>query len=111
MRTKNIFISILLVLLLTLYTFSFVKPYANIKLKENDLKMVDVKIYVMTHKKYNLLDNDLYTPLFVGAEGKEETFGYLRDDVGDNISSKNSNYSEITGLYWIWKIQQQISWD
>lgn len=34
--------------------------------------MVDVKIYVMTHKKYNLLDNDLYTPLFVGAEGKEE---------------------------------------
>jgi hypothetical protein len=33
----------------------------------------------------------------------EETFGYLRDDVGDNISSKNDTYSEITGLYWIWK--------
>ena len=65
--------------------------------------MVDVKIYVMTHKKYNLLDNDLYTPLFVGAEGKEETFGYLRDDVGDNISSKNDAYSENKGLYWIWK--------
>ena len=65
--------------------------------------MVDVKIYVMTHKKYNLLDNDLYTPLFVGAEGKEETFGYLRDDVGDNISSKNDAYSENKGLYWMWK--------
>ena len=65
--------------------------------------MVDVKIYLMTHKEYNLLDNGLYTPLFLGAEGKEETFDYLRDDVGDNISSKNSIYSEITGLYWIWK--------
>ncbi len=60
--------------------------------------MVDVKIYLMTHKEYNLLDNGLYTPLFLGAEGKEETFDYLRDDVGDNISSKNSIYSEITGL-------------
>ena len=65
--------------------------------------MVDVKIYVMTHKEYNLLDNNLYTPLFVGAEGKEETFGYLRDDVGVNISSKNNAYSENTGLYWVWK--------
>ncbi len=36
--------------------------------------MVDVKIYLMTHKEYNLLDNGLYTPLFLGAEGKEETF-------------------------------------
>ena len=33
----------------------------------------------------------------------EETFGYLRDDVGDNISSKNDAYSENKGLYWIWK--------
>lgn len=61
------------------------------------------KIYVVTHKKYdNIAENDVYTPLFVGAKDKE-SYGYLRDDTGDNISEKNQYYSELTGLYWIWK--------
>lgn len=63
----------------------------------------ETKIYVTTHKKYdNIVENDVYTPLFVGAKGKE-SYGYLRDDSGDNISEKNQYYSELTGLYWIWK--------
>ena len=38
----------------------------------------------------------------------EETFGYLRDDVGDNISSKNDTYSEKLQVYTgFGKIQQQ----
>ncbi|MBQ6138742.1 MAG: DUF4422 domain-containing protein [Methanobrevibacter sp.] len=61
------------------------------------------KIYVVTHKKYdNIAENDVYTPLFVGAKDKE-SYGYLRDDTGDNISEKNQYYSELTGLYWMWK--------
>lgn len=62
----------------------------------------DLVIYVITHKKYNLLNNGIYTPLFVGANGKK-TFNYLRDDMGDNISEKNPYYNELTGLYWMWK--------
>ena len=27
----------------------------------------------------------------------------MQDNVGNNISYKNSNYCELTGLYWIWK--------
>ena len=44
----------------------------------------------------------MYLPIQVGAEGKE-LLGYTADNIGDNISSKNSNYCELTGLYWAWK--------
>ena len=74
------------------------------KLTEGDtMDNKKTKIYVTTHKKYDdIIKNDVYTPLFVGAEGKE-SYDYLRDDSGDNISLKNPYYSELTGLYWIWK--------
>lgn len=47
-------------------------------------------------------DDDVYVPLHVGAAGKE-SLGYLPDNTGDHISSKNPNYCELTGLYWAWK--------
>lgn len=62
-----------------------------------------IKIYAMTHKRFDESKLDLYKPLFVGADGKENTYGYLRDDEGDNISSKNCYYSELTGIYYIYK--------
>lgn len=65
--------------------------------------MNNMKIYVVTHKKFNLDLGEIYAPLFAGAHDKENTFGYLRDDEGDNISYKNSTYSENTALYWMWK--------
>ena len=27
----------------------------------------------------------------------------IGDDTGDNISDKNREYCELTGIYWIWK--------
>lgn len=29
--------------------------------------------------------------------------GYIGDNTGDNISLRNPNYCELTGLYWAWK--------
>ncbi|MCR5420398.1 MAG: DUF4422 domain-containing protein [Lachnospiraceae bacterium] len=43
------------------------------------------------------------TPLQVGAANTELRVAELYDSEGENISSKNGNYSELSGLYWIWK--------
>jgi hypothetical protein len=42
-------------------------------------------------------------PLQVGAALCTERVAELIDCEGENISYKNVNYSELTGLYWIWK--------
>ncbi len=59
-------------------------------------------IYIATHKKTDLPKLENYIALRVGAEGNDD-FGYCADNTGDNISFKNPNYCELTGLYWIWK--------
>lgn len=63
---------------------------------------MNCKIIVATHKKYWMPADKMYVPVHVGAEGKAD-LGYVRDDAGDNISAKNANYCELTGLYWAWK--------
>lgn len=47
-------------------------------------------------------DDDIYIPLHVGREGKQD-LGFRGDNTEDNISLKNANYCELTGLYWAWK--------
>ena len=63
---------------------------------------MDIKILVATHKKYWMPEDDVYLPIHVGREGKAD-LGYVGDNTGDNISEKNANYCELTGLYWAWK--------
>jgi len=68
--------------------------------------MDNIKIFVVSHSEKdikNIRNDDVYTPLFVGRNGRE-TFGFNSDDsIEDNISSKNKDYCELTGLYWMWK--------
>lgn len=64
--------------------------------------MKNIKIIVATHKKYKMPEGEMYIPVQVGTEGKEE-LGYQKDNEGDNISYKNSYFCELTGLYWAWK--------
>ena len=63
---------------------------------------MDIKILVATHKAYWMPEDDVYIPLHVGREGKQD-LGFIGDNTGDNISLKNANYCELTGLYWSWK--------
>ena len=64
-----------------------------------------MSLYVITHKYPDqVVELPGYQYLYVGAfRQKERRPGYAYDDDGENISIKNANYCELTGLYWIWK--------
>ena len=64
--------------------------------------MKNIEIIIATHKKYKMPKDDIYLPLHVGSEGKEN-IGFKRDNEGENISEKNPYFCELTGLYWAWK--------
>lgn len=59
-------------------------------------------LYIITHKKAEIPDLENYRTLQVGA-ALHDNLGFLKDNAGDNISAKNPNFCELTGLYWIWK--------
>ncbi|MBM6896599.1 DUF4422 domain-containing protein [Pseudoflavonifractor capillosus] len=62
-------------------------------------------IIVATHKPYQMPQDPCYLPLHVGKAGKQD-LGFAGDDTGENISTKNPYYCELTGLYWLWKNNQ-----
>lgn len=63
-----------------------------------------LKIIVCTHKDDpNIRKDGIYMPLHVGKCLSNIELGIKGDDTGDNISAKNKNYCELTGLYWAWK--------
>lgn len=71
-------------------------------MRRNGAHMRKTAIFTATHKKFNPPQDKTYIPIHVGRELGED-LGYLGDNTGDNISALNPYYSELTGLYWIWK--------
>ena len=67
-----------------------------------DAADLTLKIVVAAHKPYGMPRDPVYLPVQVGAAGKP-SIGYMRDDEGDNISARNANWCELTGLYWAWR--------
>ena len=65
--------------------------------------MRNIIMLVAIHKSAWYPQDEMYMPLFVGAEGKEKWADIACDNTGDNISKKNPYYAELTGLYWAWK--------
>ncbi len=68
---------------------------------------MQAKIYVASHKLYQMPSDPLYQPIWVGHSKSSNPFdlpaGWIGDDTGDNISDKNSSFNELTALYWAWK--------
>jgi hypothetical protein len=68
-----------------------------------------LQIYVMTHVAFHVPEDPIYHPLHVG-HAIHEDLGYQGDDTGDNISELNPYYSELTGLYWVWKNVRNVEY-
>lgn len=63
----------------------------------------DIKILVCAHKKSRLPAHEYFYPIQVGASLTHARFSSAQDNTGDNISSKNSHFCELTAHYWAWK--------
>lgn len=67
-----------------------------------------IKIYSFHYKPGTIITgNPVYSPIFSGKNGAFKTCAIPGDDTGVNISSKNKYYSELTGIYWVWKNTRQ----
>ena len=65
---------------------------------------MDTRMYVITHKNTKIPDIDMYSSMLVGASTHEVEGQFDEmDNSGENISEKNPNYCELTGIFWIWK--------
>lgn len=64
---------------------------------------MDIKIIVAAHKPYRMPKDSMYLPIQVGRALSKQEADWQGDDTGDNISCKNPNFCELTGLYWAWK--------
>ncbi len=66
--------------------------------------MKNVKILISCHKPSETISNEVLTPIQVGsATASFRLPDILHDDTGDNISTLNKQYCELTAQYWAWK--------
>lgn len=66
-------------------------------------KRETARIIIAMHKPYRKPDGKLYLPVQVGKEFSDVDLHMRGDNEGENISSKNPNYCELTAVYWAWK--------
>lgn len=62
-------------------------------------------LLVAYHKNHPTLklSKKYFDPIHVGKSNSNVELPIKGDNTGENISSKNSNYAELTALYWAWK--------
>ena len=68
--------------------------------KKVEQKPFDCIDYVVTHREYDIPQDDMYRILCVGKYRQD---GELCEQDGENITRYNERINELTGLYWIWK--------
>ena len=62
---------------------------------------MEKQIAVVGHKPFEVPSDSAYLGIQVG--NGPDIPSLIRDNTGDNISSKNASYCELTAQYWLWK--------
>ena len=60
-------------------------------------------IFVVHHRPFWTYESSLFQPIQAGKHSSLVALNMIGDDTGDNISSKNPLYCEMTAIYWAWK--------
>lgn len=71
--------------------------------KENDIVLYEVKNHRDKPLRFHPALREFEKTLQAGTDLTELRIAELVDNVGENISSKNRQYCEMTGTYWVWK--------
>lgn len=71
-------------------------------------RAASIEVFKAKSVKDSAVDTVYKNPVYmhdihVGAAGSEKKLADISDNTGANISEKNGDYSELTGLYWVWK--------
>lgn len=74
----------------------------------NNAEDLNIKILVCAHKITPTLETNNFKPILLGTEYRDSETRkyfqkYLFDNIGDNISTKQPNYAELSAIYWAWK--------
>lgn len=64
--------------------------------------MKTAKVIVCCHKQDVMANKESYLPIHVGKALSDAKLDIQADNDGENISAKNRNYCELTGMYWAW---------
>lgn len=72
--------------------------------ESNEKNKPEIKIFIPCNTDSFVPDNELLKPIQTGTALNPIRFeNMLYDDQGENISSRNEAYSELTAHYWAWK--------
>lgn len=75
----------------------------------NDFSKPTIKILVTYKERHTIFKSDIITPIQTGRAVAKEVFNeMIGDDTGDNISTRNPLYSELSAFYWAWKNYHEL---
>jgi lipopolysaccharide biosynthesis glycosyltransferase len=69
-----------------------------------------VHIYVCHHRSGSMFSDGVFRPIHVGRALADRPLDITGDDTGENISSLNPSFCELTAIFWAWKNDSDADW-
>ncbi len=70
----------------------------------SNMRQKTITLGIAMHKPYPVPRASIYLPIHVGAALNPDVLSHIQgDNTGDNISTLNPYFCELTALYWLWK--------